>query len=136
MPIGRVMILAVALVVPWAPLSAQAPERVRGTLETVAGDHLGVRTREGAMVEVRLKQDSDIFVVTPTRQAQYLTQAYGIAKRHPSIDMLLWFLLRDEAAVGRWQSGLITFKGTRKPAFARRSMDGVGMTPPKVLLTP
>ena len=66
MPIGRVMILAVALVVPWAPLSAQAPERVRGTLETVAGDQLGVRTREGAMVEVRLKRDSDIFVVTPT----------------------------------------------------------------------
>jgi hypothetical protein len=48
------------------PVSAQAPERLRGTLETVAGDQLGVRTREGAMVEVRLKQDADIFVVTPT----------------------------------------------------------------------
>jgi hypothetical protein len=47
-------------------VSAQAPERVRGTLETVAGDQLGVRTREGEMVEVRLKQDADIFVVTPT----------------------------------------------------------------------
>jgi hypothetical protein len=66
MPIGRVTILAVALVAPWAPLSAQEPERLRGTLETVAGDQLGVRTREGAMVEVRLKPDAGIFVVTPT----------------------------------------------------------------------
>jgi hypothetical protein len=48
------------------PVSAQAPERLRGTLETVAGDQLGVRTREGAMVEVRLKPDAGIFVVTPT----------------------------------------------------------------------
>ena len=54
MPVGRVMILAVALVAPWVPLSAQTPERVRGTLETVEGDQLGVRTREGALVEVRL----------------------------------------------------------------------------------
>jgi len=66
MPIGRVMILTVALVAPWAPLSAQEPERMRGTLETVEGDQLGVRTREGQMVGVRLKQDADIFVVTPT----------------------------------------------------------------------
>jgi hypothetical protein len=66
MPIGRVMILAVALVAPWAPLSAQAPERVRGTLETLEGDQLSVRTREGAMVEVRLKPDAGIFVVTPS----------------------------------------------------------------------
>jgi hypothetical protein len=66
MPIGRVMILTVALVALWAPLSAQEPERMRGTLETVEGDQLGVRTREGQMVEVRLKQDSGIFVVTPT----------------------------------------------------------------------
>jgi len=66
MPVGRVMILAVALVAPWVPLSAQTPERVRGTLETVEGDQLGVRTREGALVEVRLKPDAGIFVVTPS----------------------------------------------------------------------
>jgi hypothetical protein len=49
------------------PVSAQEPpQRLRGTLETVAGDQLGVRTREGALVEVRLKPDADIFVVTPS----------------------------------------------------------------------
>jgi hypothetical protein len=58
-------ILAVALVAPWAPLAAQEPERVRGTLERVEGDELTVQTREGEIVDVRLKEESGIFVVTP-----------------------------------------------------------------------
>ena len=29
-----------------------------------------------------------------------------------------WFLLQDEALLGRWQSGLLTVDGLRKPAFA------------------
>ena len=61
-----------------------------------------------------------IFGVTPARQAQYLTQAYGIAKRSPRIDMLLWFLLRDETRVlvrEGWQSGLLYSGGRRKPSF-------------------
>ena len=37
-----------------------------------------------------------IFGVSFANQARYLTQAYGIAKRNPRIDMFLWFLLRDE----------------------------------------
>ncbi|MCP9487163.1 MAG: glycoside hydrolase family protein [Gaiellaceae bacterium MAG52_C11] len=62
-----------------------------------------------------------IFGVTPARQAQYLTQAFAIAARHPRIDMMLWFLLRDETRVRLeegWQSGLLTASGTRKPSFA------------------
>ena len=60
-----------------------------------------------------------IFGVSFASQARYLTQAYGIAKRHPRIDMFLWFLLRDErrALEEGWQSGLMTAGGTRKPAF-------------------
>ena len=61
-----------------------------------------------------------IFGVTYLNQARYLTQAYGIAKRHPRIDMFLWFLLRDErrpALDEGWQSGLIAAGGRRKPAF-------------------
>ena len=62
-----------------------------------------------------------IFGVSPALQARYLTQAYGIMKRHPRIDMMLWFLLRDERRVfleEGWQSGLLTETGVRKPAFA------------------
>jgi hypothetical protein len=61
-----------------------------------------------------------IFGVSFQNQARYLTQAYGIAKRHPRIDMFLWFLLRDErrpAADEGWQSGLVMADGKRKPAF-------------------
>ena len=58
------------------------------------------------------------FGVSFANQARYLTQAYGIAKRHPRIDMLLWFLLRDERRVDGWQSGLLTASGAKKPAFA------------------
>ena len=62
-----------------------------------------------------------IFGVSLALQARYLTQAFGIAKRHPRIDMMLWFLLRDERRARLeegWQSGLLTETGGRKPAFA------------------
>ena len=61
-----------------------------------------------------------IFGVSFLNQARYLTQAYGIAKRHPRIDMFLWFLLRDErlGVDQGWQSGLLTAPGARKPSFA------------------
>ncbi|HZB23446.1 MAG TPA: DUF5722 domain-containing protein [Gaiellaceae bacterium] len=58
-----------------------------------------------------------IFGVSFTRQAAYLRQAFTLARRHPRIDMMLWFLLRDEPNLGGWQSGLITRTGRRKPAF-------------------
>ena len=58
-----------------------------------------------------------IFGVTFARQARYLTQAISIARRHPRIDMFLWFLLLDEQRLGGWQSGLISFDGKRKPSF-------------------
>ena len=50
-------------------------------------------------------------------QASYLREAYALARAHPRIDLLLWFLLRDEADPARWQSGLVTATGRRKPAF-------------------
>ena len=60
-----------------------------------------------------------IFGVTNANQARYLTQAYGIVRKHPRIDMFLWFLLRDELRGSEgWQSGLLTAGGRKKPSFA------------------
>ena len=61
-----------------------------------------------------------IFGVSLANQARYLTQAYAIAKKHPRIDMFLWFLLKDERRLTAegWQSGLLTAGNARKPAFA------------------
>jgi hypothetical protein len=58
-----------------------------------------------------------LFGVSYTKQARYLRQAYALARRHPRIDMMLWFLLQDEPALGGWQSGLFGADGTKKPAF-------------------
>jgi hypothetical protein len=59
-----------------------------------------------------------LFGVTLTKQAQYLTQAFAIARKSPRIDMMLWFLLKDEPTVAGWQSGLLTASGAKKPSFA------------------
>ena len=58
-----------------------------------------------------------IFGVTWSQQARYLAQAYAIARAHPRIDMMLWFLVRDEDRIDGWQSGLLSVSGKRKPAF-------------------
>jgi hypothetical protein len=57
------------------------------------------------------------FGVSYAKQAAYLRQAYAIARKNPRIDMMLWFLLRDQRSIAGWQSGLLTLNGKRKPAF-------------------
>jgi hypothetical protein len=55
--------------------------------------------------------------VTYSKQAAYMTQAVSYARRHPQIDLFLWFLLRDGDRLDGWQSGLTTVGGARKPSF-------------------
>ena len=58
------------------------------------------------------------FGVSWTKQAEYLSQAYAIARANPRIDMMIWFLMKDEARIGNgWQSGLYTATGRRKPSW-------------------
>jgi hypothetical protein len=59
-----------------------------------------------------------LFGVSWAKQALYLTQAFAIARANPRIDMMLWFLLKDEPTLAGWQSGLITYGGKHKPAYA------------------
>ena len=59
-----------------------------------------------------------IFGVPWATQARYVRESFAIARAHPRINMLLWFLLRDETDPARWQSGLIAADGRRKPSFA------------------
>ena len=46
-----------------------------------------------------------------------LKQAFAIARKNPRVDMMLWFLLKDEPKIAGWQSGLMTNRGKKKPAF-------------------
>jgi hypothetical protein len=57
------------------------------------------------------------FGVSYAKQATYMKQAFAIARKNPRIDMMLWFLLRDEPKLGGWQSGLMTRTGQKKPSF-------------------
>jgi hypothetical protein len=57
------------------------------------------------------------FGVSYAKQALYLKQAFAIARKNPRIDMMLWFQLKDDSRLAGWQSGLMTVKGKRKPAF-------------------
>ena len=47
-------------------------------------------------------------------QARYMTEAYRKLKRTARVDIFIWFLLRDEPGVARWQSGLYTRNWVRK----------------------
>ncbi len=58
-----------------------------------------------------------VFGVAWGTQAFYMREAYGIARRNPRIEMLLWFLARDEMRSNGWQSGLVSASGRRKPSF-------------------
>jgi hypothetical protein len=58
-----------------------------------------------------------LFGVSYAKQALYLKEAFSIARKNPRIDMMLWFLLRDEPTLSGWQSGLISTSGKHKPSF-------------------
>jgi Glycosyl hydrolase catalytic core len=58
------------------------------------------------------------FGVSWALQAKYLTQAFGIARANSRIELMLWFLVRDEPTLSGWQSGLMTADGRKKPSFS------------------
>ena len=57
------------------------------------------------------------FGVRYRAQAKYVHQAFAIARRTRRIDMIVWFLIRDEHRLSGWQSGVFTARGKRKPAY-------------------
>ena len=61
--------------------------------------------------------DKTIFGTSWANQAKYMSQAYAIARKNPRIDMMVWFLVRDEPNLGGWQSGLETVAGKKKPSW-------------------
>ena len=56
--------------------------------------------------------------VSHQAQARYLGEGSLVAYRAPRVDLLIHYLVRDEADVGRFQSGLFTAKGAAKPSAA------------------
>jgi hypothetical protein len=63
------------------------------------------------------KPPDRFFGVSWKTQAKYLAQAYGIARKNPRVDMMIWFLIKDERRLGGWQSGFFTVGGKKKPSY-------------------
>jgi len=59
----------------------------------------------------------DHTIMGTAKQATYLKQAYAIARKNPRIDMMLWFLVRDQPQISGWQSGLETVTDVHKAAW-------------------
>ncbi|HZR94390.1 MAG TPA: hypothetical protein VFA56_01765 [Gaiellaceae bacterium] len=55
--------------------------------------------------------------VSYAQQATYLGEAALKVWRQAGVTMLIQFLVRDEPAVGAWQSGLFDVRGVPKPAY-------------------
>ena len=58
-----------------------------------------------------------ILGVSDRKQALFVGQAALRAYLAPKVDMLVQFLVQDEAISGRWQSGVLTVGGTPKPSY-------------------
>ena len=57
------------------------------------------------------------FGVSWKQQDLFMKQAWAKLAANPRVDMMIWFLLRDESRVSiGWQSGLYTASGVRKPS--------------------
>jgi hypothetical protein len=54
--------------------------------------------------------------VSPARQARTIGEAALRVWRQPGATILIHFLVKDEPGIGGWQSGLLTARGSAKPA--------------------
>lgn len=58
-----------------------------------------------------------IFGVPPAQQAAFVGQAALRVWEEPGVTMMIHFLVRDDPELGGWQSGLLTARGSAKPAY-------------------
>jgi Glycosyl hydrolase catalytic core len=106
---------------PWGPKCANCQTITMADLERLETE---VRRAFGAkriwLTEYGYQTNPpDIFLgVSPEAQARYVANAAMRAYRASSVDMLIFFMVRDDTQPAGWQSGLFTADGRVKPAYA------------------
>ena len=60
--------------------------------------------------------------VSPEKQATYVASAALRAYRSSAVDMLVFFMVRDDTEPAGWQSGFFTADGEKKPAYGAFSL--------------
>lgn len=58
------------------------------------------------------------FGVSWKRQAKWMRIAFERMRRHPRIDIALWFQLKDDSRLAGWQSGVISTHNVEKRSYA------------------
>jgi hypothetical protein len=105
---------------PWGPKCSTCTSIAMADLERlVALVHKNLGRKRIWLTEFGYQTNPpDIFLgVSPTKQAEYVASAARRVHAAPYVDMLIYFLVRDDAADEGWQSGLTTVNGAKKPAY-------------------
>jgi hypothetical protein len=118
---------------PWAPRCANCSTIAMADLERLETE---VRRSFGPkriwLTEYGYQTNPPDFLlgVSPATQAGHVASASRRAYLAPGVDILLFFLVRDDASSDGWQSGLLTSRGDKKPAYTafRLPLTQVGRT--------
>jgi Glycosyl hydrolase catalytic core len=105
---------------PWAPACRSCTTIAMADLERlVALVHKNIGRKRIWLTEFGYQTNPpDIFLgVSPTKQAEHVASAARRVQLAPFVDMLIFFLVRDDAAAEGWQSGFTTVRGVKKPAY-------------------
>ena len=105
---------------PWGPACRSCTTIAMGDLERLVGlVHKNFGHKRIWFTEYGYQTNPpDIFLgVSPEKQAEYVASAIRRVQLAPSVDMLIFFLVRDDAAHEGWQSGFTTVRGAKKPSY-------------------
>ena len=105
---------------PWAPACRTCATIAMADVErlvTLVHRHLG-RKRIWLTEYGYQTNPPDLFLgVSPNTHAQHVASAARRVELAPFVDMLIFFLVRDDEADDGWQSGFTTTDGVKKPAY-------------------
>jgi hypothetical protein len=104
---------------PWAPACRSCTTIAMADLERLVSlVHKNIGRKRIWLTEFGYQTNPpDTFLgVSPTKQAEYVASAARRVELAPFVDVLIFFLVRDDAAAEGWQSGFTTVSGVKKPA--------------------
>jgi len=105
---------------PWGPKCVNCQTITMADLERLEREVHGAFGRKPIWLTEYGYQTNppDLFLgVSPEQQATYYANAAMRVFRAPSVEMLIFFMVRDDRSPGGWQSGFFTADGAVKPAY-------------------
>ncbi len=105
---------------PWAPACRNCTTIAMADLERLVAlvhRHLGRKRIWLTEYGYQTNPPDRFLGVSPTKQAEYVASAARRVAIAPFVDMLIFFLVRDDEADDGWQSGFTTADGIKKPAY-------------------